>query len=146
MPLAPRALKFRTVGAPIAVRTLGQLDFALEKLTTRSARQGPILVELYVPDAGYMRMGIGLSKSVLSFRPTDTGNGKKKAASHAVSHKPGGDAEKIVYWTWCEDHRHGYDGTNLIRVDLATKALSHFFKTGELDPDVQWKEFTPGVA
>ena len=146
MPPAPRALKFRGVGAPFALRTAQQLQFSVEKLTLRAARKGPTIIELYVPDSGWLRMGIGLSKSVLSFRPAEEAAKGKNGLKHCVSLANNGGSDDIVYWTWCDHDRHGYERRNLIDMKVANAAFELFFQTGELSPDVKWEVFKPGAA
>jgi len=120
-----------------------QLQFTIEKLTLRSARRGPMLIELYVPESGWLRMGLGLGKSVLSYRPSEAAAKGKNGKKHSVSLARNGGSDDVVYWEWCEN-RHGYERRNLIDTREAIGAFEEFFKTGELTADIKWEVFKPG--
>jgi len=132
---------------PFALQSLKELDFALEKLALRAARGGPMIVELYVPEVGSMRIGLGLGRTVLSFKPSPAetkAKGKGAAKPMVTAGSLRGDG--VTYWTWCDDHRHGYRRERLVDIEAGLAAVRLFFRTGELDSALDWEEFTPGLA
>lgn len=132
-----RTLKWRREGNPFVLRTVQQLQFAVDKLILRAARSEPILVEVYVPEKGWMRIGLGQHLSVLSYRPENP-SAKDRPRVSDGTYLP----DKVLWFKWC-DAWQGYERRRMIDMRDALYGLEHFFKTGELAPDLEWVDWEP---
>jgi hypothetical protein len=113
------------------VASVEDLDGVLDELTDQ-ALEKPFMVELISPNGDSLAAGLGLDESVLSWVPGDQN-------PPYYASKGDGAAEGTVVFHYRGDWSEFPRWSAVPRGEVR-EAMRHFFATGEMPRNVEWKE------
>lgn len=115
-----------------SVRSIEELDELLDRLQEEAAATQPFIVELIVPGAGSLGMGLGLDDTVLSYTPASLDPPYLRSAGPS---EHGNDLVFYYYGDWTEFPRE-----SAIALNSGRAAMRFFFEGGVLSNEVKWVE------
>lgn len=113
-----------------SVASVDGLDRALDELST-GASGASFLVELVREDGASLSLGLGRSLTVLDYVPPDLDPPYFQSV---------GDEGGESLWFRFRGDLSEFPSNAAVPVELGRRALRHFFQTGELSPELAWRE------
>lgn len=121
-------LEWNGTGRELA--TLDELDRILDELERQA--EEPFVVELFRDDGASLSLGLGREVTVLDHVPADLN------PPYRQTYAPG-TAEQSIWFRFRGDASE-FPPEAAVPYPKGRAALRHFFATGELAPDLSWRE------
>lgn len=113
------------------VRSVADLDQALDRLTAEAKATRPFVAQLFAADGTSLAMGLGRDSTVMSYIPANL----DPPYFHSVGTQ---DGEALVFYfggDWSE-----FPGKQALPMNEAREAMRRFFANPSLPANIEWEE------